>query len=258
MVADGRRDPAAPAGSHRAGGALAWRAWRSAAWFAVGASCTVLIVLAFAAARLTGAPADAGNAFPGLPTGGLLTAQPPESQTQGHRPPSTSGDGGDPLEPGATDGGTGQVQHGPPDDATTAGHSGAPGGAAAAGTGGPSVTYLPPDDPPAGQAQAVVDTTVQFYDRLARDVDSAWGLVGARVKVHGLESFRKQWAGIAAARVQEVVVDAGAETVLATVALTGTDGRAQVRQYRLEFRRGDPGVVQDVAPVGGNGQKPAK
>jgi hypothetical protein len=254
MVADGRRDPAAPAGRHRAGGALVWR---RAAWFAVGASCAVLIVLAFAAARLAGPPANPGDAFPGLPNGGLLTAQPPGSQTPGHRPASTSGNGGDPLGPSGADG----LDNGPggrPGDMATAGQATEPGGADADGEPGPSVTYLPPSGPSAGDAQAMVGTTVLFYDRLARDVDTAWELVGTHVKAHGLESFRKQWAGIGSARVREVVVDTGAATVLATVELTGTDGSARVQQYRLEFHRGSPGVVQDITPVGGKGEKPAK
>ena len=260
MVADGRRDPATRAARRRGGnGAAAWSASRHAAWFAVGASCAVLIVLAFAASRLAGPPANPGDAFPGLPNGGLLTAQPPASQTQGRRPPSTGGNGGGTSEPGYPDrGGTGPGQDGAPGDAGPPSYSAAPGDGRRTGAPGPSVTYLPPDEPPAADAQALVETTVLFYDRLAQDVDAAWQLVGTHVQAHGLESFRKQWAGIASAHVQEVVVDAGAGTVVATVALSGTDGSAKVRQYRLEYRKGDPRVVQDIAPLGGNGQKPAK
>jgi len=237
------------------------RTWRRAAWFAVGASCVVLIVLAFAASRLASDPAGRIDAFPGLPTGGLLTAQPlgPPASTP---TVTTAPGGGIATEPsGGTGAGGDRAGSGDRPGGGTGGRPPAdPGGTAGPGESAPApaVSYLPVEGHPPVGPQQLADATVQFYELLQADVEAAWELVGPKVKARGYDSFRGQWAGAVGVEVQQLVVNADASTVVATVALTAADGTTRVQQYELVFRRGSTQIIEEINPIAKGGQKPAR
>ena len=248
------------------------RTWRRAAWFAVGASCVVLTVLVFAAARLAGpeSPFDRLDAFPGLPTGGLLTAQPPE-------PPGPSRPGDDPT---AADGTT-PTADGDPTSAGAAHQPGRQGEQSDRGPGGgpagvtrtgsptttsydhlgdptvqPSVSLLPTVGSPPVTADSLIAATRSFYELLPKNVEAAWNMVGPRVKVQGFESFRKQWADAAQVHLQRVVVNANDSTVLATVLFVGTEDDEYVQRFLLTFRQGNALTIEEIQQTGDDGNKP--
>jgi len=244
------------------------RTWRRAAWFAVAASCAVLTVLVFAAVRLAGGSFDRVEAFPGLPTGGLLTAQPLGPPVRPPLPLTTAGD--DRAAP-----------HGGPSTAA-AGNPGGAGGPHGDGRGGvlgdstgtwtatptadppgesvppPQVSVLPTVGHPAATPDDLVDGTRTFYDQLPANIDAAWAMVGPRVKVQGYDAFRQQWAGATEVHLQQLVVDADKSTVLATVGLVMGDGVERVQRYRLVFRRGNPMIIDEITPIAERGPKPPK
>jgi hypothetical protein len=239
------------------------RTWRRAAWFAVGASCVVLTVLVFAAARLAGpGGTDRLDAFPGLPTGGLLTPQPlgppvqPRPDTSTSQPEPRVGAGGQPASTGSngTQGGAehpsggdqGQPRGGPAAPRTTApGSGGSDIGTAAA----PTVSMLPSTGRPAVTAEDMVSTTRTFFATLPGDIDAAWEMVGPRVKVRGYDSFRAQWANVDDLQLQSVVVDADGSTVIATVQIVRKGGSTTVERFELTFRQSSSVQIDDFRPL---------
>lgn len=248
------------------------RTWRHAAWFAVAASCVVLIVLAFAASSLTGpgGPLDRIDAFPGLPTGGLLTAQPPGSAAQSQQPvqpqqdhsqtalaegPTGASIGTAPGNGQPAAAGDGNSDGGRPGHVGTAvPPPGVPGGQSVPPA--PTVTVAPSAGRPPATPADLVETTRTFYEHLPADLHGAWAMVGPRVKAQGFEAFRQQWADIVLVRLQRVVVDPDASSVLATVQVVAKDGSEQIRQFQLLFHKSSSLLIDEIHPVGGNGIQP--
>jgi len=244
--------------------------WRRAAWFAVAASCVVLIVLVFAASRLAGpeSPLDRLDAFPGLPTGGLLTAQPlgpqvhpgPTATTDGARPGGTAAgatagaDGNGPGGGPAAHDGRGDQERRSSRTGTAAPAPSEPRGASTPPE--PTVSLLPSTGRPPVTAADLVSATRTFYEQLPRNVDAAWNMVGPRVKVQGFDSFRRQWGDAAEVNLQQVVVDADASSVLATVRIVPADGAERFQTFELVIRQGSSLVIDEIRPVGGSGNKP--
>jgi hypothetical protein len=243
------------------------RTWRRAAWFAVGASCGVLTMLVFAAVRLAGP--DRIDAFPGLPTGSLLTAQPLGPSVHPETPEETRADRS------GSSGGSGQ-----PD--TTA--DGAPGEGGPTGTSGsdgrwnstrtwtvaptgdgphgesvtePTIIMLPATGRPPVSAEELVEGTKRFYGLLPHNIEAAWAMVGPRVKAQGYENFRKQWADATVVRLRQVTVDADDSAVLATVHMITTDGAEHVQRFRMTFRKGHSLVIDEIVPLADDGRPPA-
>lgn len=239
--------------------------WRRAAWLAVGASSAVLVALVFAAGRL--AEPDRIDAFPGLPTGGLLTAQQPGPQGQPEPGVSTVADGTPPsgaAGSSATAGGTGggglaasEAGEGPGGATMTATRTSTGDNEPPRSTSVPTVSVLPSTGSPPVGADELIDGAVQFYSLLPEDIDGAWQMVGPSVRAGGYEGFRRQWSDVTDVRLQEVVVDADESTVLATVEVDATDGDKQVRQYRMVFRGGGRSLtIEELDLVTERGHKP--
>lgn len=246
------------------------RSWRRAAWFAVGASCVVLTVLVFAAARLAGpeSPFDRLDAFPGPPTGGLLTAQPPgPAVPTGAGDPTVAGEHSDTVAGAATRTGTGDApgqQNQPEGDGPGSGPAGStgPGGAPVTSqvrtgepTANPTVSLLPTIGSPPVTPEDMIDATRLFYESLPKDVDTAWGMVGPRVKVQGYETFRQQWADVTTVDLLRVVVNANDSSVLATVRTVTTEGAEHVDNFLLVFRQGNALTIEEIRPTGRDGNK---
>ncbi|HEY0641239.1 MAG TPA: hypothetical protein VGD67_26725 [Pseudonocardiaceae bacterium] len=249
--------------------------WRRAAWFTVGASCVVLTVLVFAAARLAGpeSPFDRIDAFPGLPTGGLLTAQPIGPQvTQPDTPARTvPGTGAEPGSPGGapdqrprTGSDAVGAEQGDPPDGGPAGpgpdprpaSTSEPGGPNGAST-SPSVSLVPSTGRPPVGADDLVSATRLFYEQLPKNVDAAWAMVGPRVRVMGYEAFHKQWSA-AQVSLQKVVVDAGDSSVLSTVRFVTTDGLAYTQRFRMVFRMGSSLIIEEILLLPDAGNEPVR
>lgn len=251
------------------------RTWRRAAWFAVGASCVVLTVLVFAAARLAGpeSPFDRLDAFPGLPTGGLLTAQPPEPPVPTRTADTTTAEEqsqtvlGAPTSAGITRAGgqPGQVDvnqpggPGPGQPSRTTGPTPTSRNSFENPTTSPTVSLLPTTGSPPVTAESMISATRRFYNALPKDLDTAWSMVGPRVKVQGFENFRRQWSNATEVTLQQVLVNANDSSVLATVHITGTDGGQYVQHFRLVFRQGNMLTIEEIQPTDGDGgNKPVR
>lgn len=263
MHPDGRDDPARP--DER-------RTWRKAAWLAVGASTVAVLVLVVAAARIAGpeSPFQRIDAFPGLPTGGLLTARPPATPTTQQPQPSTTpgaagtavpssqpiagverSDGQGPLShPGPVDG------PGRPTRTTAPTPSGFDTGEPSSP---PSVSVLPSTGVPLVTAADLIAATTQFYDALPGDPQSAWNLLGTKLREEGFDNFRRQWTNVAAVKAMQLVVNSDASSVLATVRMVTVNGGDFVRNFELVFGR-ESGVlvIDDIRPVGDTGNEPAR
>jgi hypothetical protein len=246
------------------------RTWRRAAWFAVAASCAVLTVLVFAAARLTGGPLQRIDAFPGLPTGGLLTAQSPPRHSV--PPPavttapadqdgatasvdSAGDDAGNTTEDGDAQAGGGQAR------STTTGTASPTGpGPRSQGVPPPTVSVLPATGRPPVTAADMVAATTLFYSQLPGNPDEAWAMLGSRAKAQGYDAFRGQWADAVDVQLRKVVVDPDDSTVLATVKVMTTDGAERVQRYQLVFRGAGSPVIDEITPISAEdeGNEPAK
>lgn len=269
MDSDGRENPARPAPP---------RTWRRAAWVAVGASCVVLTVLSFAATRLVGPQGslDRIRAFPGLPTGGLLTPQPLGQPPAQPTPTATATPGphsGTP-ETGSTGGGqragphqgrqpqAGEQQegHGDPSQPGTSAPCCGPAPTPTGQSAPPTVSVLPTTGHPPVTADDMVSATRAFYDRLPHDVDGAWAMLGPGMKSRGKESFHRQWAEVSAVHLLRVVVNADDSSAEATVMIVSSDGIEHVERYELVFRSSGTVVIDEIVPLGGDdgGNKPVK
>ena len=245
MDPDGRGDPVSVTPP---------RTWRRAAWFAVGASCVALTALVVGASQLAGRSGSIVS-FPGLPTGGLLTAQPlgppvhpPGPATTvpgGHGPGGTDGPSGGIAggEPGGGPRGDGRAG-GPAETWTASSRPGRQSGASIP----PSVTIMPTTGQPAVSADELVAGTTQFYDQLPSNLNAAWAMLSPRAKKGGFDSFREQWADTEQVHLQQVIVDADDSSVLATVQTVTTDGVEHVRQFRLGFVKSHPLTIDEISP----------
>ena len=240
------------------------RAWRRAAWFAVAAACVVLVGLVVATARLAGGPFDRLDAFPGLPTGGLLTAQPIGPPV--HPPLMTTeagwGDSSSPGgRPGAAPGGTGaggsrgDDRSGGPGLASSSRTDSPTGGRSRGQSAPPTVSVLPTTGNPPVAADDLVAGTTAFYDQLPNNIGSAWAMVGPEEQAQGYDAFSNQWADVAEVQLREVVVNANDSVVLATVRMVTNGGVERVDRYRLFFHKADQLVIDEITPIGGGGKK---
>jgi hypothetical protein len=241
--------------------------WRRAAWLAVGSSCAVLTVLVFTAAGFAERPFDRTDAFPGLPTGGLLTVQP--LGPPGHPSAATAdpGSGGSAM-PGdptgaSTDGTAGSGSAGSERDGThsTGTWPATPTGRQSrGGPASPPVVSVKPTTsrPPPVPAEDLINATVAFYDLLPMDVDLAWDMVGPKVKSRGYDSFRRQWGDAREVQLRQVVVDADDSSVLATVRLVAADGTEYVQRFELDLRKRNSLIIDEIVLVSDEGRKPAR
>jgi len=240
--------------------------WRRTAWFAVGASCAVLTVLVFTAAGLAERPFDRTEAFPGLPTGGLLTAQP--LGPSGHPAATTAdpGSGGSAMPGDQTGASTDATAGGGPAGSERDGtHSTGAWPATTArqsrgsSTSPPVVSVKPTTGrPPPVPADDLITATEAFYDLLPMDVDLAWDMVGPQVKSRGYDAFRRQWGDARQVELRQIVVDADNSSVLATVRLVAADGTEYVQLFELDLRRHNSLIIDEIVLVSDEGRKPAR
>lgn len=247
------------------------RTWRQAAWFAVAASCVVLTVLVFTAAKLAGprSPFDRLDAFPGLPTGGLLTARPPATPVLTTAPGANTTHQDRPTVLGAPPSAGIAVTPGradvPQPDADPSGVGRSPRQTTTGITGftdptpAPMVSLLPTTGQPPVSADSLITATQVFYDALPDDLVTAWGMVGQRIRMEGFDNFRRQWTNTAEVTLQQVVVNPNDSSVVASVLILTTDDRQHLQQFRLTFHAGHGLVIEDIEAIDDNGgNKPAR
>lgn len=248
------------------------RTCRRAAWVAVAASCAILAALVFAAARLTGGPFQRIDAFPGLPTGGLLTAQPQRSAAHlgaATTAPADQDGAAASIDSADVDAGNAPGNGGPKDDTeqarphlTETASPTDPGLRSQTGP-PPMVTILPATGrPPVAPADLVAATTA-FYSQLPDNIEGAWAMVAPRARAQGFEAFRTQWADTTDVQLKKMVVSPDDSTVLATVKLVTSDGSKRDQQYRMVFRGVGPPAIDEITPItaddeGDQGDEPAK
>jgi hypothetical protein len=244
--------------------------WRKAAWFIVGAASIVLVVLVFAAMRLAGPEDRIGriDAFPGLPTGGLLTpqqpeaaepaatAEPPAPDEPGSSPSVESAPGGDggatvPQAPGGT-------EPGRPGENRPPGQSGGSGGGSRPTEGRPEPTGgAQPTSPGTTDVEEnVVDSTHRFFGFLPHDLEAAWEMVSPRVRVLGFEAFREQWGQYSDVRLQHVEVGTDGTTVVATLQVTEHKGETWTQRWKLSYRFSETLVIDEVTMIEGAANEP--
>lgn len=255
-------EPSEPAGTAQP------NLWRRIAWLVVGATSLALVVVVFAAVRMAGPDGRIGrlDAFPGVPTGGLLTPQQPETGEPAADP--TAGDSGT-----GSDGGPATAAPAPGQDATEprpsaveqprgqqpgatqpTGRPGSPapttGATVPSGSSpSPTVARTPPD---------VVDATYRFFGYLPEDPESAWQMLSPR---SGYEEFRAQWQQYSAVELQYVTVGADGTTVVATLSVTEYKGATTAQRWKLIYEVSETAVISQVtllerAPQDPGGNKP--
>jgi len=243
--------------------------WRKAAWIIVAAASTALIVLVFTAVRMAGPDRRFGriDAFPGLPTGGLLTPQQPSAGRPAAEATAAATSaaqrttvpampvpgqqqstvvvplpGGDrPSEPQPTGRGGG---------------SGPTSGPAAI-----SATTTAPAPTGGGEDLSVVDVTYLFFGFLPDDPASAWELTSARVQQQSYETFRLYWGQYSDIDVQYVTVGADGWTVVATILVTPHKGETTSQRWKLIYQLGqtvviDQATLLDPGALDPGGNKP--
>lgn len=212
--------------------------WRKAAWFTVAASTIVLIVLVFTAVHLAGPGLRIGriDAFPGLPTGGLLTPQPGPTGTMADPPPEVTDEAEQHSESSQPNSGGGSATAaGPPGQ-------GQPGGGPPPGDGGDgqneeTLSASTQEQPPAGVDQ-MLNATQTFFDVLPEDVPAAWAMTSPNYRGNGDEQrkrFDKYWRKLRDVQLREVATDAEELTATATVFVTGHNGRSATQRWKLTY-----------------------
>lgn len=245
--------------------------WRNAAWSVVAITTVVLIVLVFTAVRLAGPDRRFGriDAFPGLPTGGLLTPerQEPQASEQVAAPAPTRTDerrtttarqsqlpGGAASVPAAPGEGRPGEQPPPP------GQSGSGGGG---GSGSPLPTSVPsqptsqPSSPaPTHEDPDVVEITQLFFGYLPGDLQAAWDLTGPRVRILGFEEFSRVWGQYRLVRLLQVTVGADGVTVVATIEVTEHKGAISIQRWKLTYLLGESPLIDQASMLASDPQDP--
>lgn len=220
--------------------------WRKATWLIVAMASVVLVVLVFGAVRLTGpyGRSEHVDAFPGLPTGGLLTPQPRHTLVL---PETKSDDAGQGMSEQQTQPGTGtQTSR----DTTTGDRPDdqAPGvdGSGPTGTPPPSSGSAAPSPSPNGDLNDIVDATERFFGLLPEDVDAAWLMMDAADQPQDFAQFNRSWRRYQEVELQDVPVGTGETTVVASIRVTDHKGISATQQWELTFRRGGELVIDKL------------
>lgn len=248
---------------------------RRAGWLAVAATCVVLTGIMIAAARLTGSDGHVTrlDSFPGPPTGGLLTAEPPRpGPSQVVAEPTTDHvDAAEPSidtldvtstrqpgredRPGGSEPGRDGPQPGPGQPTRT---DGQPTPTRPPPTAEPTVSVVPPVNPPSVAADAMIDATLDFYALLPHDVDGAWQLVGGSLRARGYAAFAAMWADVKSVSVTDLRVITDTSSVHVTAHVVRDDGFASSEQYDLVFRDNGRLVIEQLSRPRPNGNEPAR
>ncbi|WP_143231275.1 hypothetical protein [Actinosynnema sp. ALI-1.44] len=233
------------------------RTWRTAAWFAVGASLAVVFALSFAAAALVGKPknTDSIDALPALPSSPAFLDAPPETSARSPQKPTTSRG---PERPAA----------GP---VPTQSHRGTTGGSLAEQNSSVQVSASPTSSessessesfaPPAGPVrvttpkrafatndpQQIGDRTEAFYSLITRDPAAAYQMTTGGMRGQGEQAFRQNYADIESVEVREIHIDPNQGTTVSEVKITKKDGSTFTEPRRLKFTSGrDPKISSEV------------
>jgi hypothetical protein len=229
--------------------------WRRAAWLIVASASVVLVVLVFGAVRLAGPNGRSGqvDAFPGLPTGGLLTPQPPRTNTlvmpptPGHNTDQSNADQGDAGQS------TARPSTQPQADMRTSIES--PAGGSPTGqppdpdggipTGGPPSTgsATPSPEP---DAAAVMDATGRFFGLLPEDIDNAWLMMNAEGQRPNFAEFSRSWRRYRDVELLHATAGAEATTTIASVRVTERKGTSTTQRWKLTFGRGGQPVINEL------------
>lgn len=269
MQRDDRDDPGPPSGDDGQA--------RRVGWLAVAATCVVLTAIMFAAATLTGSEGDTDriDSFPGPPTGGLLTAEPPGPRpsravaeptvehveptepsldtldvTSEPRPGREQGSEGAEPDRGGAEPGPGR----PP-----ARTDGPPAPTRTAAPPEPTMSTGPSVEPTPGvAADAMIDATLAFYSLLPHDVDGAWKLVGGSVRARGYAAFAAMWADVKSVSVTDLRVVTSSNSVQVVTHVVRTDGSTSVEHHNLVFRDTGKLVIEQLSRPKPNGNEPAR
>jgi hypothetical protein len=223
--------------------------WRKAAWFIVAACSVVLVVLVFAAVRLAGPDGRFGkiDAFPGLPTGGLLTPQPPSSDTLAE-PTSEAAEEPRPdsAEPSLGPDSGSETALPPGDPARPGPEQPGQGGGGDPTEGPPSVNTAPPPEDPPIQVDELLGATQQFFDVLPENIEAAWQMMSPQARSHGPDKFDKHWRKFRDVQLQSTSVDVGRSTVTAVVFVTGKNGKTATQRWKLTYRQEGSLAIDDA------------
>jgi hypothetical protein len=233
-----------------------------------------VIVSAFTATHMVGPDHKFGrvDAFPGPPTGGLLTPQPPRTSEVPAGPDQQDHDGrgehsaapprvgpdGVPVTQFASPGRADQdgVAPQPGGNGTGGGYgdggTGSGGGGGDRETGDPtsSATTPPPTDAPAGDA--VVAATEQFFSFLPHDIESAWAMISSRAVIQNYVQFRDYWSQYQQVTLQHVAVGADSLTVVATIQVTPHKQQPVTQRWKLNYRFDQRLVIDEVTLLAGS------
>jgi hypothetical protein len=221
--------------------------WRKASWLIVATASVVLVVLVHGAVRLAGPNGRSGqiDAFPGLPTGGLLTPQPPQTSTIAMPHPSQDADqrtSTPPTQPGtgvptseeAPAGGQPGTQ--PP---TPGGRT--PGAGPPPWTGG--ATSSSSQDEEVGD---VAGATGQFFDLLPENIGAAWLMMNPEDQQMDFEEFNRVWRRYDHVEMVHTTIGPDPTTVVATVVVTDHKGVSSTQYWKLTYQRGGQPLINEL------------
>lgn len=229
--------------------------WRKAAWLIVATASVVLVVLVHGAVRLAVPNGRSGqiDAFPGLPTGGLLTPQPPRTSMLAGPYPSQDAGQQTPAPP--TQPGTGiQTPQEAPAGGQPYAQPSAPGGRTS--TGGPmsgSATSSSSQDEDAEVAEA----TDRFFGLLPENTDAAWLMMNPQGQQMSSAEFNRIWRRYQDVELVSTTVGADPTIVVATVVVTDHRGVSATLHWKLTYQRGEPVINKlELLDPDPNGQQP--
>ncbi|WP_132111853.1 hypothetical protein [Actinocrispum wychmicini] len=223
------------------------RSWRTAAWFAVGASLAVVVGLVFAASALMGQPRSPStiDALPNYPSLPMLILTPTDpTATDTARPTHTSDRHTEPKS-------SVTATRRPPTDsspqATLTDSATVP-------SAPPSPTYTPPvretmpgialamNDP-----KEIGDRTEAFYKAVTSNPDAAYQMTTGGMRTQGADAFKARYADIKSIQVRRIGIDPNQGTTVSEVTVTKKDGTTYTEQRRLRFTSGsNPKISSEV------------
>jgi len=231
--------------------------WRNAAWLIVATASVVLLVLVHGAVRLAGPNGRSGqvDAFPGLPTGGLLTPQPPRTNTLPLPYPPSQGEDQNTSAPATQAGGTGmqtslEAPGGEQTDART------PASDAGTSTGGPPPSTGRPTSAPNQNGDQdqdgdvdVMDATDRFFGLLPENTDAAWLMMDPEDQQMSFGDFNRMWRRYADVELLDDTVGADPMTVIASVKVTERSGVSATQRWKLTYQGGGNLVICELVQL---------
>lgn len=218
--------------------------WRKATWLIVAMASVVLIVLVFGAVRLAGPDgrSEQADAFPGLPTGGLLTPQPrhtlvlPDTKSNDADQSLSESQTGTQTSPETSDGD--QPDAGLP-DTDGSGPTGALPSSRGSASSSPQPDGIPND---------IGDATERFFGLLPEDVNAAWLMMDSEDQPQDFGQFSRSWRSYEDVALQNVMVSTDT-TVIASIRVTERKGSSATQRWELTFQLGGVLVIDRLVQL---------